>query len=69
MASIPSLIVAGLTERLARLRFPTLFLALAGIFLIDLAIPDFVPFVDELLLGIATLIVGSLTRRRDDTEG
>jgi hypothetical protein len=69
MAAIPSLIVAGLTERLARLRFPTLFLALAGIFLIDLAIPDFIPFVDELLLGVATLIVGSLTRRRENVEG
>ena len=64
MAAIPSLIMAALTERLANLRFPTLFLALAGIFLIDLVIPDFIPLVDELLLGIATLIVASLKRRR-----
>jgi hypothetical protein len=69
MATTPSSIVTALTERLARLRFPTLFIALAGIFLIDVAIPDFIPFVDELLLGIATLIVGTLTRCRDDTEG
>ncbi len=69
MAAIPSLIVTALTEHLARLRFPTLFIALAGVFLIDLAIPDFIPFVDELLLGVATLIVASLTRRKDNTEG
>ena len=69
MAVTPSLIMTAVTERLAKLRFPTLFLVLAGLFLFDLAIPDFIPLVDELLLGIATLIVGNLTRRRDDTEG
>ena len=68
MAAIPSLILAAVSERVAKLRFPTLFLALAAIFLVDLAIPDFIPFVDELLLGIATLIVGSLTRRQDSAE-
>jgi len=68
MAAIPSLLVTAVTERLSRLRFPTLFLALTGIFLIDLLIPDFIPFVDELLLGIATLIVGNLTRRRNGAE-
>ncbi len=60
--------MTAVTERLAKLRFPTLFLVLAGLFLLDLAIPDFIPLVDELLLGIATLIVGNLTRRRDDAE-
>lgn len=61
--------MAAATERLAKLRFPTLFLILAGLFLLDLAIPDFIPLVDELLLGIATLIVANLTRRRGDAEG
>ena len=60
--------MTAVSERLARLRFPTLFLVLAGLFLFDVAIPDFIPLVDELLLGIATLIVANLTRRRDDTE-
>ncbi len=69
MATLPSLILAAVTERLTQLRFPTLFLALAGIFLIDLVIPDFIPFVDEVLLGVATLIVASLTRHRDNAEG
>jgi len=69
MAETPSLIMTAVTGRLAKLRFPTLFLVLAGLFLFDLAIPDFIPLVDELLLGIATLIVGNLRRRRDDTEG
>ena len=40
-----------------RLRFPTLFLITAGLFLFDVVIPDFVPFVDEILLGLGTLIL------------
>lgn len=68
MVGAPNLIMTAVTERLAKLRFPTLFLVLAGLFLFDVAIPDFIPLVDELLLGIATLIVGNLTRRRDDAE-
>jgi len=68
MAAIPSLILTGLTERFSRLRFPTLFVLLSGLFLFDLLIPDFIPLVDELLLGIATLIVANLTRRRDGGE-
>ena len=69
MAAIPTLIMTAVTDRMARLRFPTLFLTLAGIFLIDLLIPDFIPFVDELLLGVATLIVANLTRAKDEAEG
>ncbi len=66
MASIPTLIVTAVSRRLAGLRFPTLFLILAGVFALDLLIPDFVPFVDELLLGLATLLVGRL--RKDFAE-
>ncbi|MGH9380919.1 MAG: DUF6116 family protein [Thermoanaerobaculia bacterium] len=46
----------------ARLRFPHLLLALATLFLIDLVVPDLIPLIDEVLLGLATLAVGSLTR-------
>ena len=58
---------------LARLRFPKLFLLTAVLFAIDLVVPDVVPFVDELLLGLSTLLLGSLRRSlgRDpsDREG
>lgn len=47
-----------------RLRFPTLFLITAGLFLFDLVIPDLVPFVDEILLGLGTLILSSWKRGR-----
>jgi hypothetical protein len=68
MAAIPSVILAAIMERMGKLRFPTLFTVLAVVFVIDLLIPDFIPFVDELLLGLATLIVASLTRPREEPD-
>jgi len=46
----------------ARLRFPSLFWITAGLFVVDLLIPDFIPFADEILLGLATLILSNLQR-------
>lgn len=40
-----------------RLRFPTLFLVTLGLFALDLVIPDMVPFADEILLGLGTLLL------------
>ena len=43
----------------SRLRFPTLFKITLGIFLLDLLIPDFIPFADEILLGLGALILSN----------
>lgn len=43
----------------SRLRFPTLFKITLGVFLLDLLIPDFIPFVDEILLGLGALLLSS----------
>jgi len=48
------------------LRFPQLFLIFAGLFVVDFVVPDLIPFVDEILLGLATLLLASLRRRRDE---
>lgn len=42
-----------------RLRFPQLFIVTAILFLLDLLIPDLIPFADEILLGLATLLLGT----------
>lgn len=47
----------------AKLRFPQLFLFTAALFVLDLLIPDVIPFVDEILLGLGTLLLGGLRRR------
>ena len=51
-----------------RLRFPTLFLITAGLFLFDVVVPDLVPFVDEILLGLGTLILSSWKRGRGNDK-
>jgi hypothetical protein len=61
--------VVGLLLRFARgLRFPFLFGLTAVIFLVDLIVPDVIPFIDEILLGLATLILASW-RDRKSTDG
>lgn len=48
-----------------RLRFPTLFLVTAALFILDLLVPDMIPLVDEILLGLATLVFAAWKRRHD----
>ena len=50
---------------LSRLRFPQLFVLTAVVFLVDLAVPDVIPFVDELLLALGSLVLGSLKKRAE----
>ncbi|MEZ6064207.1 MAG: DUF6116 family protein [Planctomycetaceae bacterium] len=56
--------VGLLTRLLSQLRFPWLFTVVAVLFGIDMIVPDIVPFIDELLLGSATLLLGSWKRRK-----
>jgi hypothetical protein len=54
---------AGLFATLfGRLRFPQLFGTLLVLFLVDLAVPDLIPFADEILLGGLTALVGLFKR-------
>lgn len=46
-----------------RLRYPTLFKLTAGLFALTLFIPDPVPFVDEILLGLGTLLLANWKNR------
>jgi hypothetical protein len=55
-------LLAVLMRYLARLRFPTLVLITGSIFLLDLVVPDPIPLVDELLLGLVTLMLAMLTK-------
>jgi hypothetical protein len=59
-------IAARLLERF-NLRFPGLFLILALLTLVDLLIPDFIPFVDEIGLALVTMLLGSWKNRRAAT--
>ncbi|GEM_PF-66597 len=57
-------LVAPILGFLGRLSFPRLFLIAAALWAVDMVVPDFIPFIDELLLGIATLLLASFRRRK-----
>lgn len=56
----------GAVEKAAgRLRFPQLFVITAVIFVIDLFVPDALPFADEIFLALLTALLGTIRTRRD----
>ena len=59
-------VIAPLLRYASRLRFPWLVAITATLFVLDLAIPDFVPFADEVLLGLLTIALASFRRRNRD---
>jgi hypothetical protein len=63
MAARP-LFVGWLLSRLAGLRFPKLFALTAALFALDFLVPDVIPFADEILLGLATALLGSWRKRQ-----
>jgi len=61
--------LAGVLLRYAaRLRFPYLFGLTALVFVADLAFPDLLPFADEILLGLLTVLFGSWRKSRSKDE-
>ena len=51
-----------------RLKFRTLFLLTVTLFIIDLLIPDFIPLIDELMLGLLTILFASWKKRPPQDE-
>ncbi len=61
-------IVTALLAWAGKLRFKQLFVLTATVFVLDIFIPDMVPFADEALLGLATLLLGSWKDKRATNE-
>ncbi len=62
--------LAGLVVRWAgRLRFPWLFGLTTVVFLVNVFVPDALPFADEIILGLFTVLLGSLRRKKTPGEG
>lgn len=58
-------LLAPLLGFFGKLSYPRLFALAATLFAIDVVIPDFVPFADELLLGLGTLLLANWKKRKD----
>ena len=52
-------------KQATKLRFPILLAITGSLFVFDMFIPDFLPFVDEILLGLVTVVLASLRKRKD----
>jgi hypothetical protein len=57
-------LLAPVMRWLSRLSFPRLFMLAAGLFVVDLVVPDMIPLADELLLGLGTLLLANWKRRK-----
>ena len=63
----PSSPITALVSRLIPgIRYPWLVAILAGLFAIDLVVPDPVPFLDEVVLAVLTFLLASWRTRQDD---
>ena len=61
--------VAGVFLRWAsRLRFPYIFLLMSGLFVINLFIPDVIPLVDEIIMGLAAVLLANLRKKPEQAE-
>lgn len=60
------LFLAPLLRWLGRLSHPKLFLVIGCLFLISVVVPDPIPLVDELLLGLGTVLLAR--RKQPDTD-
>lgn len=59
-----NLLTAPVMRWLSRLSFPRLFVVFALLFLVDVVLPDPIPFIDEILLGLGTVLFASWKNRK-----
>ena len=65
-----SVLMLGTKKRLmsfmSTLRFPWLLLITLTLFVVNVFVPDVIPFVDEILLGLITLVLARIKRKKPD---
>lgn len=61
-------ISALINKLIPGIRYPWLFAILAGLLAIDLVVPDPVPLLDEVVLGVLTFLAASWRMRKDDAD-
>ena len=66
--AMSSMMLSPFLEWARKLRYPTLFKLTGALFVISMLLPDPIPFVDEILFGLSTLLLANWTRRKDPAE-
>ena len=62
MTSSP--IINTLLGRANQLKFKYLFFLVAGLFLTDILVPDYIPMIDEIILGVLAIILANWKKER-----
>lgn len=66
----PSALIVAFMAFANKLKFKNLFLLVIGLFVADLFIPDFIPFIDEIILGLLAIILANWKdERKKEKEG
>ena len=58
----------GAAQQAGKLRFPTLFAITAVLFTVSMLLPDPIPFLDEILFGLGTLLLASWKKRKQPID-
>jgi len=51
-----------------RLKFKNIFLLILGLFVLDLFVPDMIPMVDELVLGLLAILLANLKKEESQVD-
>ena len=66
----PTSMIEAFLKNANQLKFRNLFYLVTGLFLIDLLVPDFIPFIDEIILGLLAILLANWKKERNqDKEG
>lgn len=65
----PRILIAAFLTFANKLKFKNLFLIVIGLFVADLFIPDFIPLIDEIILGLMAIILANWKKERQQEEG
>ena len=66
----PASMIEMFLKNANQLRFKNLFFLVISLFLVDLLIPDFIPFIDEIILGLLAIVLANWKKERNqDREG
>ena len=65
----PQILIAAFLGFANKLKFKNLFLIVIGLFVADLFVPDFIPLIDEILLGLMAIILANWKKERKQDEG
>ncbi|CTP83594.1 hypothetical protein A6R71_01295 [Xanthomonas translucens pv. arrhenatheri] len=60
---MPNPILLPLLRWAGKLRYPTLFKLTAGLFVLSVLLPDPLPFIDEIVFGLGTLLLANWKTR------